>query len=93
MFSISGITPSGLSGKIFARTSQDMGASADRGPMDPIKGTDASLAVAQIAIKAQGDAENLEMARMGLVLDTMKNSGAQLVKLLENLGQNIDLYA
>jgi hypothetical protein len=93
MFSINGIASSGLFSGIFAQNSQDIERSADGGTMDPIYGTNASLAMAQIAIKAAGDADNLEMAQAHLVLDAMKDSGAQIVKLLENLGQNVDLYA
>ncbi|HNY66618.1 MAG TPA: hypothetical protein PKM41_14380 [Deltaproteobacteria bacterium] len=61
--------------------------------MDPIKGTDVSLAVAKIAIEHAGDVNRLEMAKAGLVLDAVKENGARLVELLENLGQNVDLYA
>jgi hypothetical protein len=93
MFSINGITPAGMLASIYAPTAQAVDISADSGRMDSIQGTDVPLAVAQIAIKAQGDAENLDMARTRLMVDSVKESGSQVVSLLENLGQNVDLYA
>ncbi|HOI08297.1 MAG TPA: hypothetical protein PK213_14310 [Deltaproteobacteria bacterium] len=49
--------------------------------------------MAKIAIEHAGDVNRLEMAKAGLVLDAVKENGARLVELLENLGQNVDLYA
>jgi hypothetical protein len=93
MSSIDAIGPAAQLRSIFAPFPQANGIAADSGRMDPIKGTDVSLPVAEIAIQAQGDANKVEMAKAKLVLDTMRDSGAQLVSLLENLGQNVNLYA
>gem|GEM_PF-1352852 len=61
--------------------------------MDPIRGTDVSLALARIAIDALAQAGKIETGAMKLSLDTMRDSGQQLVEMLENLGQNINTYA
>jgi hypothetical protein len=93
MSSINGISTQGIFLSIFSSYPQGNGMPANSGFMDPIQGTDVSLAVAQIAIKSQGNASDIGMAKAKLVLDATRDAGAGLVKLLENLGQNIDLYA
>lgn len=60
--------------------------------MEPIKGTNVSLAIAEIAVKYLEDADKLDTARASMVLDTVRQSGARIVELLEGLGENIDLY-
>jgi len=60
--------------------------------MNPIQGTNVSLAIAQIAARYAQDASNLDAARTGMLMDTMRETGAQIVELLEGLGENIDLY-
>ncbi len=61
--------------------------------MNTIQGTDVSLALSLIATKSVENAQNADMAATRLALDAMRDSGTQLVKLLEGLGGNIDLYA
>lgn len=61
--------------------------------MDPIKGTDVSLAIAKIAIQAMADRGKIGMATTKLALDSMRDTGQQIVAMLEGLGQNIDTYA
>ena len=61
--------------------------------MDPIRGTNNSLAMALIAVKYLEDAEQLSAARAGMVLDTVKEAEELVVQLIEGLGENIDLYA
>jgi hypothetical protein len=61
--------------------------------MDPIKGTDVSLAIAKIALQAKENAEKIGTATMKLALDNMRDTGQQLVDMMEGLGQNIDTYA
>ncbi len=65
---------------------------ADRVHMNSIQGTDVSLALSLIAAKSIENSRNVDMAAARLALETMRDSGAQLVKLLEGLGENIDLY-
>jgi hypothetical protein len=60
--------------------------------MNSIQGTDVSLALSLIAAKSMENSRNVDMAAARLALETMRDSGAQLVKLLEGLGENIDLY-
>ena len=60
--------------------------------MDPIQGTNNSLAVAKIAAQYMEDANNLSTAQADLLLDALKDEGAQLVALIEGLGENIDVY-
>lgn len=60
--------------------------------MEPIKGTNVSLAIAEIAVKYLDDANKLDTARASLVLDAVRQTGAQIVELLEGLGENIDTY-
>jgi len=60
--------------------------------MDPVQGTNNSLAIALIAAKYLQDAHQLSAAKAELVLDAVKDSGALMVQLLEGLGENIDLY-
>ena len=60
--------------------------------MDPIQGTNNSLALAQIAVQYLQDANNLSMAKADLLLDAVKDSGSQIVALIEGLGENIDRY-
>jgi hypothetical protein len=66
---------------------------ADTKTMEPIQGTNASLAVAEIAAKYLEDADNLDAAKTHLFLDAMRQAGAQIVQLIEGLGENVDLYA
>lgn len=61
--------------------------------MEPIQGTNVSLAIAQITAKSLENANELNSARAGMLLDAMRMSGEQIVGLLEGLGENIDLYA
>lgn len=60
--------------------------------MEPIQGTNVSLAIAKIAAKYLEHANNLDAARTRLLLDTMRQAGTQVVQLIEGLGENIDLY-
>jgi len=60
--------------------------------MDPIQGTNISLALIQIAAQYMEDANHLSAARANLVLDAVKDAGSLVVELLEGLGENIDLY-
>ena len=60
--------------------------------MDSIQGTNNSLTVALIAARYLEDANNLGAAMAQLMLDTMKETGALVVQLIEGLGENIDLY-
>ncbi|HHO76513.1 MAG TPA: hypothetical protein ENN05_08820 [Deltaproteobacteria bacterium] len=60
--------------------------------MDPIQGTNNSLALVEIACRYMEDANNLSTAKAKLVLDAVRNAGSQVVALLEGLGENIDLY-
>lgn len=61
--------------------------------MDPIQGTNNSLAMALIAVKYLEDAQQLSAARAGMMLDAAKEAGELVVQLIEGLGENIDLYA
>ena len=61
--------------------------------MEPIRGTDVSLAVTLSALKAAETRNNLDMATEKLALDSQKMVGSELVKMIENLGVNIDTYA
>lgn len=61
--------------------------------MDPIRGTNVSLAIAEIAAKCLENDSNLEAAKTRLFFDTMRQAGTQVVKLIKGLGENIDLYA
>jgi hypothetical protein len=61
--------------------------------MDPIQGTNASLAVVLSALKAGDTQNNVALASAKLALDNQKTMGQDLVKMLENLGANIDTYA
>lgn len=61
--------------------------------MDPIRGTNVSLALAYIAMQGEQNRGQIDMAATKLALDTMRDSGQQLVQMLEGLGQNIDTYA
>lgn len=60
--------------------------------MGPIQGTDNSLAIALIAAKYLESANQLSSAKTELMVDTMKETGALMVQLIEGLGENIDLY-
>lgn len=60
--------------------------------MDPIQGTNNSLALALIATQYLEDAQNLSAAKADLILDAVKDAGSQVVELLEGLGGNIDRY-
>ncbi|MEA2100962.1 MAG: hypothetical protein U9P80_00095 [Thermodesulfobacteriota bacterium] len=60
--------------------------------MEPIQGTNNALALIKIATEYMDTASKLDMAQAGLVLDAARDTGAQLVELLEGLGENIDLY-
>jgi hypothetical protein len=93
MFSINAIGAASLSYGNSALPSQGDATSADSGSMDPISGIDASMSMANITTQAQGGSNDIDAAQMKLMVDTMKDSGAQIVNLLENLGQNVDLYA
>jgi len=66
--------------------------SADRIIMDPIQGTNNSLALIKIAAQYLEEANNLSTAQADLVLDALKDEGSQLVVLIEGLGENIDVY-
>lgn len=61
--------------------------------MDPIRGTNVSLAMAYIAMQGEQNRGQIDMAAAKLALDAMRGSGQQLVQMLEGLGQNIDTYA
>lgn len=61
--------------------------------MDPIRGTNVSLAMAYIAMQGEQNRGQIDMAATKLALDAMRGSGQQLVQMLEGLGQNIDTYA
>lgn len=61
--------------------------------MDPIRGTNVSLAMAYIAMQGEQNRGQIDMATTKLALDAMRGSGQQLVQMLEGLGQNIDTYA
>ncbi len=61
--------------------------------MEPIRGVNNSLAIALIAAQYMEDASKLDTAKAKLALDAMKDGGEMIVKLLEGLGENIDLYA
>jgi hypothetical protein len=61
--------------------------------MDPVRGTNASLAIAEIAAKYLEDANKLNAAKSHLFLDTLRQTGAQIVQLIEGLGENVDLNA
>ena len=61
--------------------------------MDPIRGTAESLAMTRIAIDATASTGKRETGAMKMSLDVMRDSGQQLVEMLDNLGQNIDTYA
>ena len=61
--------------------------------MDPIQGTNNSLAIALIAAKYLGNAQQLSVAKAGMMLDAVKETGELVVQLIEGLGENIDLYA
>ncbi|MBN2297524.1 MAG: hypothetical protein JXM72_02965 [Deltaproteobacteria bacterium] len=60
--------------------------------MDPIQGTNNSLALIQIAAQYMEDANNLSAAKANLLLDAVKETGSLVVELLEGLGENIDLH-
>ncbi len=61
--------------------------------MDPIQGTNNSLAMALIAARYLGDAQQLSTAKAGMTLDMVKETGELVVQLIEGIGENIDLYA
>jgi hypothetical protein len=61
--------------------------------MDPIQGTNVSLDIFMSALKAGDTRNKVALAGAKLVLDTQKTLGQDLVKMLENLGTNIDTYA
>jgi hypothetical protein len=61
--------------------------------MEPIRGTDVSLAIAKIAIDAMAQAGKIETGAMKMSLDALRDSGQQLVEMLETIGRNIDTYA
>ena len=60
--------------------------------MDPIQGTNVSLDITLCALKAYDTRNKVALASAKLVLDTQKTMGQDLVKMLENLGANIDTY-
>ncbi len=60
--------------------------------MDPIQGTNVSLDITLSALKAYDTRNKVALAGVKLVLDTQKTMGQDLVKMLENLGANIDTY-
>jgi hypothetical protein len=60
--------------------------------MDPIQGTNVSLDITMSALKAYDTRNNVALVGVKLVLDTQKTFGQDLVKMLENLGANIDTY-
>jgi hypothetical protein len=60
--------------------------------MDPIQGTNVSLDITLCALKAYDTRNKVALAGAKLVLDTQKTLGQDLVKMLENLGANIDTY-
>jgi hypothetical protein len=60
--------------------------------MDPIQGTNVSLDITLSALKAYDTRNKVALAGAKLVLDTQKTMGQDLVKMLENLGANIDTY-
>jgi hypothetical protein len=60
--------------------------------MEPLRGTDISLDIALIEIKAAEEKNKLDFARAKLVLDAQKTAGQELVKMLEKLGTVIDTY-
>lgn len=64
-----------------------------RKTMTPIRGTDVSLALSRISIDAMAPAGKIETGAMKMSLDVMRDSGQQLVDMLESLGQNINTYA
>ena len=61
--------------------------------MNPIGGTDVSLAMTMVAIEATAQAGKIDMGAMKMSLDAMRGTGQQLVEMLENLGKNINTYA
>lgn len=77
---------------IFSGSIQVGFVSADRIIMDPIQGTNNSLALVEVASRYLEDANNLSMAKADLILDALKDAGSQVVALIEGLGENIDLY-
>lgn len=60
--------------------------------MEPLRGTDISLALALIGIKAAETQEKAGMAGTKLVLDSQRMEGRELVKMLEGLGTVVDTY-
>jgi len=61
--------------------------------MNPIRGTDVSLAMAKTALDAMAQNDTIETGAMKMSLDTMRDTGQKLVEMLETLGQNINTYA
>jgi len=61
--------------------------------MEPIGSTAVSFAVAESAINATAQAGTLETGAMKMSLDLMRDSGRQVVDMLESIGRNIDTYA
>jgi hypothetical protein len=60
--------------------------------MDPIRGTNVSLDVALIALKADSTRNSVALASAKLALDTQEIVGNEIVKMIENLGNTIDTY-
>jgi len=60
--------------------------------MEPVQGTNASLAIAEIAIDNARTQNEIDVARSKLVLDTVRQSGRQMVEMLEGLGEIINTY-
>ncbi|HOO36959.1 MAG TPA: putative motility protein [Deltaproteobacteria bacterium] len=60
--------------------------------MEPIRGTNISLALALIDIQAAENQQKASMAGTKLVLDSQRMEGQELVKMLEGLGTVVDTY-
>jgi hypothetical protein len=60
--------------------------------MDPIRGTNVSLNSAVSTLKAADTRDKVSLAGVKLALDTQRQLGQDLVRMLENLGANIDTY-
>ncbi|HPJ92678.1 MAG TPA: YjfB family protein [Deltaproteobacteria bacterium] len=60
--------------------------------MEPIRGTNISLALALIDIQATENQQKASMAGTKLVLDSQRMEGQELVKMLEGLGTVVDTY-
>jgi len=78
--------------RIPAGSIQALSVSVDRKGMEPVQGTNISLALIQIAAQRMEYENDLGAAQAKLVLDAVKDAGSLVVELLEGLGGNIDLY-